>query len=192
MGIAIVPIAILVYSTYGHLEFVTTVVLFYIFLAMLIYFSQFWFVVPRIIWQACLLLGVNVYVEVAMPSAAQKFYNVSNVWSALMKPTSSHTIGKKFISGRKKICFKISSFRLRRHFSRDHELPVLMLTRVARSFLLKNTKVIKNITTDHKICQISIKYTKWPSNIPNGNKITNVFRPSKIFPNWDKNTIWQS
>jgi hypothetical protein len=62
-----------------------------------------------------------------------------------------------------------------------------MVGRVARFFLVQNTKTGKYIPNDHKD-------TKWPENIPNGRYIdqmainiptSSIARPSKIDPNWD-------
>jgi hypothetical protein len=59
--------------------------------------------------------------------------------------------------------------------------------RVARSFLVHDTKTGKNVPNEHKMHQIVIKYTNWPQR-PNGNKI---YPPiplqdlPKMLPNWD-------
>jgi hypothetical protein len=60
-----------------------------------------------------------------------------------------------------------------------------------------------NIPNDHKIYQMTIKFTKFPQTIQNCGKIdktaitymptSSITRPYKIYPNWDfwKYTIWQ-
>jgi hypothetical protein len=45
----------------------------------------------------------------------------------------------------------------------------------------KSTKCTQNVPNGHKLSQVSLKYSKWPSNILT---ISNL-RPYKIFPNWD-------
>jgi hypothetical protein len=46
-----------------------------------------------------------------------------------------------------------------------------LLTRVARFFLVHDTKTGKNVPNEHKMYQMVIKYPKWLQNIPNGHKI---------------------
>jgi hypothetical protein len=48
-------------------------------------------------------------------------------------------------------------------------------TRVARFFLVQNTKTGKNIPNDHKIYHMDITYLQWPQNRPNGHKIYQDF-----------------
>jgi hypothetical protein len=45
----------------------------------------------------------------------------------------------------------------------------------------KSTKCTQNVPNGHELSQMSLKYSKWPSNILT---ISNL-RPYKIFPNWD-------
>jgi hypothetical protein len=41
--------------------------------------------------------------------------------------------------------------------------------------MAKHTKTGKNMSTDHKMYQMAIKYTKWLSNIPNGRNLYHHF-----------------
>jgi hypothetical protein len=47
--------------------------------------------------------------------------------------------------------------------------------RVARFFLLQHTKTGKNRQNNQKMCQMTIKYTKWLQNKPHGHKLYNIF-----------------
>jgi hypothetical protein len=64
---------------------------------------------------------------------------------------------------------------------------IFLCTRVARFFLEhdskteKSTKRTQNVPYDHKISQLSVKHSKWPSNM---STFSNP-RPSKIYPNWN-------
>jgi hypothetical protein len=49
------------------------------------------------------------------------------------------------------------------------------MARVARFFLVQNTKWGKNIPNYHKIYQMTITYFQWPQNRPNGHKIYHDF-----------------
>jgi hypothetical protein len=59
----------------------------------------------------------------------------------------------------------------------------------ARFFLVHNNtkigknvpKLSENVPNGHKISQMYINYSKWPSNILTFSNL----RPSKIYPNWD-------
>jgi hypothetical protein len=70
--------------------------------------------------------------------------------------------------------------------------PAAAADRVARLFLVQNTKTGKNIPNYHELYRMSIKYKKRPLNGPSVHKICqhlliSIARPSKIYPNLD---IW--
>jgi hypothetical protein len=52
---------------------------------------------------------------------------------------------------------------------------MVVTVRVARFFLVQNTKTGKNIPNNHKINQIEMKYFQRPLNRPNGDKIYQDF-----------------
>jgi hypothetical protein len=61
-------------------------------------------------------------------------------------------------------------------------------TRVARFFLVHDTKTGKMYQMNRKCTKMVIKYLKSTQNIPNGHEIYKHcfnLRPSKIYPNWD-------
>jgi hypothetical protein len=68
--------------------------------------------------------------------------------------------------------------------------------RVARFFLVHDTKTGKNVPDEYKMYQMNTKCTKWAQNIPNRHKIfqmaikyINIFQTKAlqnlIYPNWD-------
>jgi hypothetical protein len=63
----------------------------------------------------------------------------------------------------------------------------MILARVARFFLVHNTKTGRNVQNEpngHKISQTSLKYSKWQKNISTFSNL----RPSEIYPNfWFEN-----
>jgi hypothetical protein len=49
--------------------------------------------------------------------------------------------------------------------------PHNQVTGFAMFFLAQHTKTRKNIPNDHKMYPMAMKFTNWPQNIANGNKI---------------------
>jgi hypothetical protein len=64
-----------------------------------------------------------------------------------------------------------------------------VLSRVARFFLVQNTKTRKYISTDHKISRMTTKYTKWTEHLPNGYKICHHL-PLQDPPKFTQTGIW--
>jgi hypothetical protein len=69
--------------------------------------------------------------------------------------------------------------------------------KVERSFSVQHTKTGENMSNDHKMYQMGIKYTIWPSvdNMAIKISTSSIATPSKIYPNWEfwfeNYTIWQ-
>jgi hypothetical protein len=67
--------------------------------------------------------------------------------------------------------------------------PFEVQLRVARFFSVQHTKTGKIcVPNDHKMSQMTLNYTNWLQNRPNGNKIYQrlpLQDPPKIYPNWD-------